>query len=64
MNRLTATNTTPVTQKVRLTVSSIMPQFDAIGVNHQGFRKWNATVPITSRTSAIAIATRHSFCRS
>ncbi len=39
MNRFTATNTAPVTQKVRLTVSSINPQLDAIGVNHQGFRK-------------------------
>ena len=36
MNRLTATNTTPVTQNVMSMVLSIVPQFDAIGVNHQG----------------------------
>ena len=64
MNRFTATNTAPVTQNVRLTVSSIVSQFDAIGVNHHGLRKWNATVPITSSTTAIAIAMCYSFCRS
>ncbi len=64
MNRFTATNTAPVTQNVRLTVSSIVCQLEAMGVNHQGFRKWNATVPITSNTSASAIAMRYSFCRS
>jgi hypothetical protein len=39
MNRFTATNTPPVTQNVRLTVSSMFPQLDAIGVNHQGLKK-------------------------
>src|SRR5262245_37786657 len=58
MNRFTAINTTPVTQNVRSTVWSIISQFDAIGVNHQGLRMWNATVPSTSRTSATAITIR------
>jgi len=56
MNRFTATKTAPVTQNVRFTVSSIICQFDAIGVNHHGLRTWNATVPITSRIRTIAIA--------
>ena len=41
MNRLTATNTTPVTQNVRSTVSSMVPQLDAIGVNHHGLASGN-----------------------
>src|ERR1035438_10371682 len=54
MKRLTATNTTPVTQNVRLTVSSIIVQLDAIGVNHQGLKKWNRTVPMTKAITAHA----------
>ena len=38
MNRLTVTNTNPVTQNVIVTVSSIIPQFEAIGVKYQGLR--------------------------
>src|SRR5580704_5745903 len=54
MKRLTATNTTPVTQNVRLTVSSIVVQLEAIGVNHQGLKKWNRTVPMTKAITAYA----------
>ena len=39
MKRLTAMNTAPVTQNVRFTVSSIVVQLEAIGVNHQGLKK-------------------------
>jgi hypothetical protein len=38
MNRLIATNTKPVTQNVIAMVSSIVPQFDAIGVRYHGLR--------------------------
>jgi hypothetical protein len=38
-NRLTATNTIPVTQKVTSTVESTVSQLEAMGVNHQGLRK-------------------------
>ena len=58
MNRLTATKTIPVTTNVMFTVSSIIFQLDAIGVNHHGLRKWNRIVPTTSRTNATAIAIR------
>jgi hypothetical protein len=46
----------PVTQKVRITVSSIVVQFDAIGVNHQGLMKWKMMEPTTRRTITTAIA--------
>ena len=36
MNRMTATNPAPVTRKVSPIVSSMKPQFDAIGVARQG----------------------------
>ncbi len=62
MNRLTATNTAPVTQKVSTTVSSIIPQLEAMGVNHQGLAKWKTMVPMTSRINAIASAIRYTFC--
>ena len=39
MNRLTATKTNPVTQNVIETVSSIVPQLDAIGVKYHGLSK-------------------------
>src|SRR6185369_3868809 len=56
MNRLTATNTNPVTQKVMAIVLSIVPQLEAIGVKYQGLRKWNRTEPRASTINAIAIA--------
>ena len=56
MNRLTATNTNPVTQKVMAIVESMAPQLEAIGVKYQGLRKWNRTEPRASTISAIAIA--------
>ena len=49
-------NTTPVTQKVRITVSSMVVQFDAMGVNHHGLAKWNIREPMTRRTRTTAIA--------
>ena len=39
MNKQIATNTAPVTQKVKIIVSSMPPQFDAISVHHQGVKK-------------------------
>ncbi len=59
---MTATNTTPVTQNVRITVSSMVLQFDAIGVNHQGLAKWNISEPMTRRTRTTAIAIGESPC--
>ena len=56
MNKLTATKTNPVTQKVIVIVSSIVPQLDAIGVKYHGLRKWNRTEPTISKTKTIARA--------
>jgi len=36
MNKTTATKTLPVTQNVREIVSSMYPQFEAMGVHHHG----------------------------
>src|SRR5262249_15893800 len=58
MNRFTMTKTMPVTMNVMFTVSSIIFQLDAIGVNHQGLRKWNRIVPRTSRINTTASAMR------
>ena len=41
MNKQTATKTAPVTQNVKIIVSSIIPQLDATGVHHHGLQKWN-----------------------
>ena len=41
MNKQTATKTAPVTQKVKIIMSSILPQFEATGVHHHGLQKWN-----------------------
>jgi hypothetical protein len=38
MNKHTATNTAPVTQKVKRRVLSIFPQLEATGVHHQGLQ--------------------------
>ena len=38
------------------TVSSMVAQFDAIGVNHQGLAKWKISEPMTRRTRTTAIA--------
>jgi hypothetical protein len=51
---LTATKTNPVTQNVRLIVSSIATQLEAIGVKYHGLRKWNRTEPTTNKTNTIA----------
>ncbi len=54
MNKLMAMKTIPVTQNVIVTVSSIMPQLEAIGVKYHGLRKWNRSEPTTNKTNAIA----------
>jgi hypothetical protein len=54
--RLTVTKTMPVTQNVSTTVSSMVVQFDAMGVNHHGLAKWNIREPTTRRTRTTAIA--------
>tara|TARA_Y100000590_G_scaffold17415_1_gene20855 strand:- start:447 stop:734 length:288 start_codon:yes stop_codon:yes gene_type:complete len=46
MNKHTATKTAPVTQKVKIIVSSIFPQLEATGVHHQGLQKWKIIDPI------------------
>ncbi len=56
------TKTTPVTQKVSTTVSSMVVQFDAMGVNHQGLAKWKMIEPMTRRTRTTAIAIGGSPC--
>ena len=45
MKRQTATNTPPPTQKVRVIVSSIPFQFDAISVQYQGVKIWKSIEP-------------------
>ena len=45
MNKHTATNTPPPTQNVRVIVSSIAPQFDAMSVQYHGVKIWNKTEP-------------------
>ena len=54
MKALTATKTTPVTQKVTSMVKSIVLQFDARGVRYQGLTTWNSTDPTIRMISAIA----------
>jgi hypothetical protein len=53
MNKFRTIKTNPVTQKVILIVSSMLPQLEAIGTSHQGLMKCKATEIITSKTSAI-----------
>ena len=50
MKSTTATKPTPVIQNVSAIVSSMKPQFEAIGVARQGLRKWNSSEPTTTRT--------------
>jgi hypothetical protein len=45
MNRQTKINTPPPIQKVKLIVSSIAPQFEAMSVHHHGVNMWNKTEP-------------------
>src|SRR3989304_2403348 len=56
MNKLTATKTAPVIQNVRLIVSSIVPQLEAIGVKYHGLRGGKRTEPTTNNITTIAIA--------
>ena len=46
MNRQTKMKTPPPIQKVRIMVSSIAPQFEAMSVHHQGVHTWNTIEPI------------------
>ena len=43
-----------MTTNVKVTVSSIEDQLDAIGVKYHGLRKWNTTVPKTKTSNTIA----------
>jgi len=45
INKQTKINTPPPIQKVKLIVSSIADQFDAISVHHHGVKMWNNTDP-------------------
>ena len=54
MKTLHNTNASPVTTNVKVMVSSIEDQLDAIGVKYHGLRKWNTTVPKTKTSNIIA----------
>ena len=56
MNRPIATNTTPQIQNVISTVVSMLPQLDAISVNHQGLTNVKTTDPTTMIKRKIATA--------
>ena len=43
-----------MTTNVKMMVSSIEDQLDAIGVKYHGLRKWNTTVPKTKTSNTIA----------
>ena len=51
-------NTAPVTQKVKIIVPSILPQFEATSVHHQGVQKWKAIEPMITKAKAIDTARR------
>jgi len=53
MKRQTATNTPPPTQKVRVIVSSIPPQFEATSVQYQGVKIWKSTDPRMTKKNII-----------
>ena len=53
MNKQTATNTPPPTQKVKVIVSSIPCQFEAISVQYQGVKMWNKTDPTITNKNII-----------
>tara|TARA_B100001741_G_scaffold290661_1_gene270317 strand:+ start:61 stop:243 length:183 start_codon:yes stop_codon:yes gene_type:complete len=53
MNKHTATKTPPPTQNVRVIVSSIDFQFDAISVQYHGVKIWNNTDPRITKKNII-----------
>jgi hypothetical protein len=53
MKRQTAMNTPPPTQKVRVIVSSIPPQFEAMSVQYHGVKIWNNTDPRITKKNII-----------
>ena len=53
MNRHTAMNTPPPTQKVSVIVSSIPFQFDAISVQYHGVKIWNNSDPSITKKNII-----------
>ena len=53
MNKQTATKTPPPTQNVRVIVSSIPPQLEAISVQYHGVKIWNKTDPGMTRKNTI-----------
>ena len=57
MNKQTKINTPPPIQKVKLIVSSIAPQFEAMSVHHHGVNIWNKTEPIITAKNIIPACT-------
>jgi hypothetical protein len=53
MKRQTATNTPPPTQNVKVIVSSIDPQFEAMSVQYQGVKTWNKIDPRITKKNII-----------
>ena len=53
MNRHTAMNTPPPTQKVSVIVSSIPFQFEAISVQYHGVKMWNNIDPRMTKKNII-----------
>ena len=53
MKRQTAIKTPPPTQNVRVIVSSIAFQFDAISVQYHGVNIWNRTDPTMTNKNII-----------
>ena len=53
MKRVTAIKTIPVTQNVKVSVSSIPPQFDAMSVQYHGVKIWNNNDPRITKKNII-----------
>ena len=53
MNKHTAMETPPPTQKVRVIVSSIPPQLEAMSVQYHGVKIWNKTEPRMTKKNTI-----------
>ena len=53
MKRQTATKTPPPIQNVKVIVSSIDPQFEAMSVQYHGVKMWNNTDPTITNKKII-----------
>jgi len=53
MKRQTATKTPPPTQNVKVIVSSIDPQFEAMSVQYHGVNMWKSTDPKITKKNII-----------